>query len=233
MMHNSMKLASLYIPGRLWKWVPSVVDAWDRANYDSIRHSFHPLNQFWLNIRDMSEGPVGIAIFYLLLFLIWFVAGDWRSSRFLRGLSRYFVYAAFVGMADLVSSQVIKRAFGRLRPEEVVYDPAVAPHLGFPSSHALNMAFASLLIVLMSRRFNGHKKWSWIWWPLLLVSVFVGISRIILARHYPLDVVAGWAVGLGMAWLSAPWLARIWTHIPLERDTTRGVHVENRKILSS
>lgn len=85
----------------------------------------------------------------------------------------------------------------RVRP--VVDEPlSHSPGYSFPSGHALNVAVAgSVLVVLV--------------WPLLqragrrlavgqaiVVGLAVGLDRIFLGVHFPSDVIAGWLLGLGI-----------------------------------
>ncbi|HTM57612.1 MAG TPA: phosphatase PAP2 family protein [Candidatus Udaeobacter sp.] len=83
-----------------------------------------------------------------------------------------------------------KRIAGRTRPD----GEQKRSNSSFPSSHAAN-AFA--LAVILSRR----------WWraaPLFfLLAALVAFARVYLNRHYPSDVVAGAALGAGLAWLAA------------------------------
>lgn len=97
--------------------------------------------------------------------------------------------ALAVAAADLSVSRLLKPAFARERPCEV--DPDVGRHLGevggrcgsgasFPSAHAANTAAVAAV--------TGA--------PVLVgAAVVVGASRVVLAQHYPSDVVAGWAYG--------------------------------------
>ena len=91
----------------------------------------------------------------------------------------------------------------RVRP--VVDEPlSSAPGYSFPSGHALNVAVAgSVLVVLV--------------WPLLqrtgrrvavglatIAGLAVGLDRIFLGVHFPSDVIAGWLLGLGIT--ATSWL---------------------------
>lgn len=40
----------------------------------------------------------------------------------------------------------------------------------------------------------------WRWWPVLVAAVLLAAARVLLGLHYPLDVAAGAALGLGAAW---------------------------------
>ena len=123
----------------------------------------------------------------------------------------YFLAAgAAVGLADLVSSSVLKPLFERIRPCEVIagvnfwnvdgnpdwkITDGITSYKGsksFPSSHAANsMAFAL---------FVGwqYKKMLTL---LITVAVLVGISRVYVGVHYPSDVLGGMAAGLFIAGL--------------------------------
>ena len=86
---------------------------------------------------------------------------------------------------------VIKLLVQRVRP--VVEDPlSQAPGYSFPSGHALNIAVAGSVTVLLI-------------WPLLgrtgrrlavaiavVAGLAVGLDRIFLGVHFPSDVLAGW-----------------------------------------
>jgi undecaprenyl-diphosphatase len=118
-----------------------------------------------------------------------------------------FLLAAICG--GLLVSTGLKQLFQRPRPD-------VVPHLShvfttsFPSGHSLLSAvvyltLGSLLAAAVSR------------WQLklyflaiaLLLTLFVGLSRVYMGVHYPTDVLAGWMAGLlwaTLCWLVAHWL---------------------------
>ena len=107
------------------------------------------------------------------------------------------LWAFVTMMTGWVIGSVAKLLVQRLRP--VVDDPlSHSPGYSFPSGHALNIAVAgSVMVVLL--------------WPLLarrgrllavalatVVGLAVGLDRIFLGVHFPSDVVAGWLLGLGI-----------------------------------
>lgn len=61
----------------------------------------------------------------------------------------------------------------------------------FPSGHS--QSTASLLSGIAYRK--GLKKY----WPLLLIPVMVGLSRLYFGMHWPTDVLAGLAIGFGVS----------------------------------
>ena len=118
----------------------------------------------------------------------------WRQRL---GVIRFVVVCGItMGLADFVTYQIIKPAFSRPRPcyalsaVRLVQDGCGGDY-GFPSNHAANaMAGAIVLAIYASRRFR----------PLFFgAAVLVGLSRIYIGVHYPLDVLGGYAVGAFLA----------------------------------
>jgi len=72
------------------------------------------------------------------------------------------------------------------------------PSFGVPSGHAQNaVAFWGMLAV-------GLRK-GWGWATALLVVLFIGLSRLYLAVHFPHDILMGWLIGALLLWLTVRW----------------------------
>jgi len=97
------------------------------------------------------------------------------------------------GLALLLSHlvvQVIKRRVIRERPHlRVVIGPhvVVPDKFSFPSGHSC---------AVMSVAFVHAVTYPWLAWPLLLIPMLVGLSRVRLGVHYPGDVFAGQAIAI-------------------------------------
>ena len=110
------------------------------------------------------------------------------------------VFGAII--VELAISESMKVSFNRLRPGEK-YPGEIFPyhHLhgqSFPSGHA-SLAFSAAASLSIQ-----YKKW-YVTVPAYIWAASVGYSRIYLGVHYPSDVAAGAAVGIGSAYL-AHWL---------------------------
>lgn len=105
-------------------------------------------------------------------------------------------------LVELAISEAIKVSVNRQRPGDK-YPTEIFPYhvlngKSFPSGHA-SLAFSAA--ASLSIQFD---KW-WVTVPAYLWAASVGYSRIYLGEHYPSDVLAGAAVGVGSAYL-AHWL---------------------------
>lgn len=100
-----------------------------------------------------------------------------------------------VAVADPISSRLLKPLVHRVRPCAAV--PGVlTPHgdrgtFSFPSSHAVNIAAAAVIVGL------SFPEWAL---AALVLALLVGLSRIYLGLHYPSDVLAGYILGSGLGW---------------------------------
>jgi undecaprenyl-diphosphatase len=91
--------------------------------------------------------------------------------------------------------EIQKAGFDRLRPDPSGRLVAVQT-MSFPSGHAANTMAAFLAIALLAP-WSGARRTAGIVAAILL-SLLVGSTRLVLAVHWPSDVVAGWA--FGAAW---------------------------------
>ena len=125
-------------------------------------------------------GPVTLALAVLLAF-----AGRRRDAGYL--------VATMAASAGL--NLLLKITFRRTPPGGIpgIIHPS---RYAFPSGHTMSAtAFAAALILIA---------WPTRWrWPVLLVgglfALGMGLSRMYMAVHWPSDVAAGWAMGVGVA----------------------------------
>ncbi len=112
----------------------------------------------------------------------------WRAGRGRTGL----VLVA-VAMSGRGLSEAQKYWIARPRP-------GLEPHLvavktsSFPSGHATSSMIFYLSLALV---FAGHSRWRFATpAAAVILSLLIGISRVMLGVHWPSDVIGGWAFGL-------------------------------------
>jgi undecaprenyl-diphosphatase len=72
----------------------------------------------------------------------------------------------------------------------------------FPSGHAMLSAIVYLTLGVLLARFLYHRRLKvYVLTVAILLSLFIGLSRIYLGVHYPTDVLAGWSAGAAWALL--------------------------------
>ena len=112
-------------------------------------------------------------------------------------------------LGGLLITLLLKGAITRPRP-------SVVPHLShvgttsFPSGHSLLSVVVYLTLgSILARMVQARRLKLYFLAVALLLSLLVGLSRVYLGVHYPSDVLASWAAGLGWAvlcWLLARYL---------------------------
>ena len=152
-----------------------------------------PCSTFWRATTNsaiyLSIGPpVGM-----------FITSIFEKDPSLRNRS-YEIFGAL--LMDLALTEGLKVTVNRPRPAEK-YPGEIFPYqneqgLSFPSGHS-SFAFASAASLALQ-----FHKW-YITLPAYLWATCVGYSRMYLGVHYPTDVLAGAAVGIGTAYL-AHWI---------------------------
>ena len=105
--------------------------------------------------------------------------------------------ALTVGIADTISSKVIKKSVQRLRPcndtqinQQVKLLVRCGGGYSFTSSHATNhFAVALFLIGTLGRIFRRMK------WPLLFWAATIALGQVYVGVHYPFDILVGGTIG--------------------------------------
>ena len=99
---------------------------------------------------------------------------------------------AAIVLLERVSVDGMKSALARPRPDLELL-PFMLGSFSFPSGHSANSmaAFTAIALIAVPRRWRGPALAT-----AILLSLTIGLTRIILGVHWPTDVIGGWAWGL-------------------------------------
>jgi membrane-associated phospholipid phosphatase len=133
---------------------------------------------------------------YVVLIVIGVVAAALTNLRSVPATFAGVLGSALVAWGLL---EAVYAVYDRPRPEEVVADPSLNGHSwahlnSFPSGH---MAITAALAVAVALRFPRLR------WALWAYVAAVAFTRVFFGAHFPLDVVAGTALGTASALLVA------------------------------
>jgi undecaprenyl-diphosphatase len=177
---------------------------------------FRWINQSWQNPPFDYLMPLVSSSAFLWVLAITTVAFGLRQGRV--SMVVVLALAASIGVSDLTCS-LIKDSVGRVRPYKSIGETryqdsgswATLPQdftatkqsgSSFPSAHAANSAAAALVLFATFR-----KKAIW------ALPLVIGYSRIYLGKHFPMDVLAGWATGLAVAGVLLPLYPLLWSRL--------------------
>lgn len=170
----------------------------------------HDLNEL-MRTQDVVEDSVvvfasaAVVVYALATMALWFVSRPEGVQR-LRLACTAAVGSAALG---LLVNQLIGQVWFRDRPyvdhpRSLVLFTAPSPDASFPSDHA-TAAFAIAVAILFFHRRIGA--------VFLVVAAAIAVSRVLLAMHYPTDVLAGALTGTSAAvavcTLGLPLLVRV------------------------
>ncbi len=129
----------------------------------------------------------------LYLFIIIFCIKNYK----MRGVLVVVFLLITFGIADSVSSSVIKKSVQRVRPcndmelkEEVVLRVRCGGGYSFTSSHATNHFAISLFLIMVF-----YRRWKHILWLALAWAAIISFAQIYVGVHYPLDIIGGAILG--------------------------------------
>jgi membrane-associated phospholipid phosphatase len=158
---------------------------WDRDVVEAVQDlRWHPLDQVFVHLSDWWVKS-------LLIVGIGLVADLVARRRFPLGAVLAGVSYAFAS----VLAEVLKDVFDRPRPSvghPEIHPLVAVPDSGaMPSGHAAGAFAAAFAVGLVHPRLRG---------PLLGLAALVALSRVWLGVHYLTDVLAGAALGAGVAY---------------------------------
>jgi membrane-associated phospholipid phosphatase len=105
-------------------------------------------------------------------------------------------------LLGLLASRTLKHLFTRERPSSL---PDVALGYSFPSAHVMNSLVALIAVIALTQAFRHHR-----FWLVAAASLFVTVTtaRLLLGRHWALDVAGGFLAGLAFVGLVVPLVER-------------------------
>lgn len=174
------------------------LDAWDKKLFVLLNR--HWTNPFFDTILPYFRDSVFWAPLYL--FVLVFIALNYGKKGWWWSLA----FVCTIAIADMVSSQVFKKSFDRLRPcqDPFFFDQvrlllkACSGSFSFTSSHAANhFAMASFASITLYPTFNRYIYLTYLW------AFFIAYAQIYVGVHYPLDVLGGALIGVMAGVLTA------------------------------
>jgi undecaprenyl-diphosphatase len=164
--------------------------ALDRTIYEAMYAGGHPLLILLARIFTALGEPT-VLIVASAIFALWM----WRIGR-----ARVGLVLLLITITGRALSEAQKYWIARPRPD---LEPqlVVVKTNSFPSGHAMSsMIFYVILAIVLTA---GTRRQRPVVAAAILLSLFIGTSRVMLGVHWPSDVIGGWAVGL--LWVLLTW----------------------------
>jgi undecaprenyl-diphosphatase len=154
----------------------------------ALRAWFTTHHTAWLDVLMLALSSVGQAG------TVWIILGAVATLEQPRRAGRLWQLILAIALAYVLVDLVLKPAFARSRPFEALLDVRVVGSwrpvtYSFPSGHACSAFAGAWVLSLMWQRVAA------LVWAL---AALIAFSRIYIGVHYPLDVLAGALLGLGV-----------------------------------
>ena len=162
--------------------------AFDRV----LLHGYVPQDHFLVyrvaSVATELGSPAGVIIVAIVAsFTVW---------RLRRSLVDAAAIVVVPGVAGVVESTA-KLVVGRTRPLTAFLTGESG--VGFPSGHATGFAALALTLAIVITNTSPRSRRVTAVVIAVVLSVLVGVSRVIVGAHYPSDVIAGVLLGLAIA----------------------------------
>jgi membrane-associated phospholipid phosphatase len=155
----------------------------------------------WVQVHNASINWLSNNLLYgfYLLFICIVVIGYYTKKLHILRIAQAYFLAQLLGSVVLVN--LFKRLVGHARPSQYVHqnieafsDAWLGPTLNagyqsFPSGHACDYLTGCMFIALLLPKF-------WMRVLVILLAVVQGMFRVILAKHFPIDVLGGVIIAL-------------------------------------
>src|SRR5688572_2383263 len=154
-------------------------------------------------VRDITAMGSAVVLIVMTLLVLGYL---WMSGR-----ARVAALIAVATAGGQGLNLILKNAFARERPDAALHLVEVSS-TSFPSGHTMASSIFYLTIgALLARTAKRRREKAYFVGSALLITFFIGFSRVYLGVHYPTDVLAGWSAGTAWAmvcWFVADWLGR-------------------------
>jgi membrane-associated phospholipid phosphatase len=149
-------------------------------------HSNKVLNQLMILLTSY-----GREVFWPVAIILLFVLGGWTGKKIAVVIAISMIVLLPIGV-------IAKEAVARPRPVVPKSDYLIAAdsEFAFPSGHALIVSAGAAVALLL---FNNTPKRLVVSLALAIEAALVCISRVYVGGHYPLDVVGGILLGVGVS----------------------------------
>lgn len=149
------------------------------------------MTDFIFNLHKISYIKyISIFLSYTYLYLLPFILGFWI---FYSGVRKMYAFSIIVlsSLSTWIISEILKNIIRVQRPltEGLIISE---PGFSFPSQHSSVTMVIGIVVYSMDKKLGSI---------LIVVSLFVALSRVILGVHYLVDVIAGISVGILMGLL--------------------------------
>lgn len=139
-------------------------------------------NTFLTLFHYLGETSFILVVMLLLLGYLWIRSKNYRGMLFV-------LFSVGIGN---VANQLLKKWIQRQRPDI----PHQLESFSFPSGHAMvGLLYVFTIAYFFTEHQSNKMVRLFIWIGAILLSLFMGLSRIAESRHYATDVFAGWMVG--------------------------------------
>lgn len=173
-----------------------------------LAHEVVGENEDWFDTKVFSflnnhSTPFIITFFKWLTFLgsTWFLLFAYSALivyLFTKKANEDAINIIVIATTSTLLLFALKAYFARHRPPLPLFK--AIKNYSFPSGHALSFFIFCCVLFFLIRKSRLNRRWKYtIYALLMLLSVLIGVSRIILRYHYASDVIAGFCVAI--AWV--------------------------------